>query len=596
MTVYDIPGPAGGANGANTELGSLSSAGSGNTLAVASEKVYSGSFSLKQTIGNPLAPTNPTTVSVWDVYATGVTGALPVTFGAPSDLTSGMTIWFHPAGGFKAASGGLTTIRQWYGGTDTTVGGVACRLQAADAQAGLTTSGSVVNQTAVAIGTGDKVTFTAVGAATNIATGVAYYVVNKTANAFGVSTTPGGTALVLGTASGIAYAQALRFSNNANNAVLGILGNLDSLAGHWVGVRHQLSLGAAASGGRALFRAYDLGTEAAPLYPAAGSFIVNTDVSTPAVTGTGAAATGGIDLGGTGGVLNKVTRWRGGISSLPALPYEITWDYFVETTGSLQWVAGPAASAAPDNSAITLSNSYPADGETVTLTVTGVTGATSRTVSFAAPPSNHPIYGRWSDQVATPRGTTAPTVQTATPTTTTTIGPVRAGQTWVRVRSVGTGGTTDSYHPIWTHAVVNVDVKPQKVYATGYTTEGGGTAEDALSDALASTRIEGPLTPTTSEYILILWEPMPLGTVKPYLDYGRKVNTDDVVSGLRWRHQLLGEDGVTVIFDFPSWDNTAAEAGQQLTRSFDAGVDVQNALATYAAKRALTSKIWATVI
>ncbi len=593
MTNYLVPGPAGAVTPTNTGANAIG-AGSGNTATVAADRVYTGGFSIKYVMGT-------TALGNADYRCdrnAPVTGAVP--FGAASDLTSGMEVFWYPVGGFRASTGKLSSLNQHYGGTDdgTTVveGGTYGRLQVADPQSGLTTSGSVVAESSPAIGNGDKIAFTAVGAATNIVVGTPYYVVNKTSSGFGVSTTLGGTALVLGTASGVAYGQSLRFANNANNAVLGIMATLPSLEGHWVIVRYQHSLGGAATGGRVFYRVYDGGTDSAPAFPAVGSFIAGTDVSTAAVTGSGASATGGIDLGGTGGATpNKMTRLRRGVLTIQAAAVTTWLGYHVTTPGSLQWVAGPSASVAPNNDAITVSDSYPADGATVTLTVTGVTNATSRTVSFTAPPSDHPLYGRWSDQAAWPAGTTAPTIQNSTPTTTTTIGPVRPGQTWVRVRSVGAGGTTDSYHPIWTHAATSVDVKPQKVYGTGYSPFGGGTAESGLGDQSDDTGMAGPLTPTAADFTLILWQPMPAGTVRPLLRYGRAVNLDDTVSGLRWNHVLMEEDG-DVLFTFPTWDNTAAEAGAKLVRSFDPGSDVQNILTTLASKRALVSKVWATII
>ncbi len=594
MTNYVAAGPAGTATPATSGGAYSLTPGSGNTLSVATDKVYTGSFALKLVMGTTaLAAIDYQS----DRHGAAVTGAVP--YGAASDVNSGMFVFWYPVGGAKTAAGGinsLTSMVQFYGGTDdgTTValGGTAGRIQLADAATGLTTSGSSVNQTNVGIGVGDKVVFTATGGATNITAGTTYYVVTKSANAFSVATTPGGTALVLGTASGVAYAQSLRFANNAGTSVLGIHGDMSGLEGHWVGVRWQLSLGGVATGGRAFFRAYDLGTN--PLFPAVGSFLAGSDVSTAAVTGSGASATGGIDLGGTGGATpNKLTRVRTGVLTVQAAGFTTWLGYNVVTPGSLQWVAGPSASAAPGGT-VTVNDSYPGDGDTITVDVSGVTNATSRTVSFAAPPSDHPTYGRWSDQSAFPAGTTAPVIQNATPTGTTTIGPVRAGQLWIRVRSVGAGGTTDTYVPVWVHADDSVDVKPQKVYGTGYTVFGGGTAEAALGDQSADTGMEGPTVPTAADFNLIMWQPMPLGTVKPSLTYRRKVNAADTTSGLRWNHQLLDEDG-TLLYTFPTWDNPGAEAGQVLTRSFDPA-DIQSQLAALASKRALYSKVWSTVI
>ncbi|MGX1909005.1 SU10 major capsid protein [Streptomyces phaeochromogenes] len=70
---------------------------------------------------------------------------------------------------------------------------------------GLTSATDTITETATALADGDKIVFTATGAATSIIAGRTYYVVGKTTNAFKVATSLGGTALTLGTASGIAY-------------------------------------------------------------------------------------------------------------------------------------------------------------------------------------------------------------------------------------------------------------------------------------------------------------------------------------------------------------------------------------------------------
>lgn len=70
---------------------------------------------------------------------------------------------------------------------------------------GLTSATDTITETATALVDGDKIVFTATGAATSIIAGRTYYVVSKTTNAFKVATSLGGTALTLGTATGIAY-------------------------------------------------------------------------------------------------------------------------------------------------------------------------------------------------------------------------------------------------------------------------------------------------------------------------------------------------------------------------------------------------------
>lgn len=70
---------------------------------------------------------------------------------------------------------------------------------------GLTSSTDTIAETATALANGDKIVFTATGAATNIVAGRVYFVVNKATDSFKVATSSGGTALTLGTATGIAY-------------------------------------------------------------------------------------------------------------------------------------------------------------------------------------------------------------------------------------------------------------------------------------------------------------------------------------------------------------------------------------------------------
>lgn len=70
---------------------------------------------------------------------------------------------------------------------------------------GLTSATDTIAETGTALANGDKIVFTATGAATNIVAGRVYYVVNKATDSFKVATTASGTALTLGTATGIAY-------------------------------------------------------------------------------------------------------------------------------------------------------------------------------------------------------------------------------------------------------------------------------------------------------------------------------------------------------------------------------------------------------
>ncbi|MDX3712739.1 DUF5309 family protein [Streptomyces europaeiscabiei] len=70
---------------------------------------------------------------------------------------------------------------------------------------GATSATDTITSTGHGLVDGNKIVFTAVGAATNIVPGRVYYVDQIDANTFKVSTTNGGSPLTLGTASGIAF-------------------------------------------------------------------------------------------------------------------------------------------------------------------------------------------------------------------------------------------------------------------------------------------------------------------------------------------------------------------------------------------------------
>lgn len=70
---------------------------------------------------------------------------------------------------------------------------------------GLASATDTISETATALANGDKIVFTATGAAANIVAGRVYYVVSKATDSFKVATSTGGTALTLGTATGLAY-------------------------------------------------------------------------------------------------------------------------------------------------------------------------------------------------------------------------------------------------------------------------------------------------------------------------------------------------------------------------------------------------------
>jgi len=71
---------------------------------------------------------------------------------------------------------------------------------------GLSSSASAVAETSTGLANTNKIVFTNTGDMTNVTAGKIYYVVGKTTDAFGVSSTSGGTAIVLGTStSNVSY-------------------------------------------------------------------------------------------------------------------------------------------------------------------------------------------------------------------------------------------------------------------------------------------------------------------------------------------------------------------------------------------------------
>jgi hypothetical protein len=79
------------------------------------------------------------------------------------------------------------------------------RIAKGTAVTGVSTATNVVTATASGVATNDKIVFTNTGAATNIVAGRTYFVTTIDANTFNVSTAKGGTALTLGTATGLSF-------------------------------------------------------------------------------------------------------------------------------------------------------------------------------------------------------------------------------------------------------------------------------------------------------------------------------------------------------------------------------------------------------
>lgn len=79
------------------------------------------------------------------------------------------------------------------------------RIARGTAVTGATSATDTITSTGHGLVDGDKIVFTAVGAATGILPGRLYYVDQQDANSFKVSTSTGGAAITLGTATGIAF-------------------------------------------------------------------------------------------------------------------------------------------------------------------------------------------------------------------------------------------------------------------------------------------------------------------------------------------------------------------------------------------------------
>ncbi|MFC3980176.1 SU10 major capsid protein [Streptosporangium jomthongense] len=91
------------------------------------------------------------------------------------------------------------------------------RIAKGTAVTGATSATDTVTSTGHGLVDGDKIVFTAVGAATGIIPGRAYYVDQQTTDTFKVSTSSGGAAITLGTATGIAFTKPWTTALSADN-------------------------------------------------------------------------------------------------------------------------------------------------------------------------------------------------------------------------------------------------------------------------------------------------------------------------------------------------------------------------------------------
>jgi lysophospholipase L1-like esterase len=144
----------------------------------------------------PSATTTPTAATPWLPFELPTTESL-----IASGNTRNVIVGAHPMGG------SWVTPQQTTLDTDPDYTDKNYLYYPPDNRSvsGLTSAGSTITETATKLINGDVLFFTAKGAATNIVLGTVYFVVGKATNTFQVAATSGGTAIALGTATGIAY-------------------------------------------------------------------------------------------------------------------------------------------------------------------------------------------------------------------------------------------------------------------------------------------------------------------------------------------------------------------------------------------------------
>lgn len=106
-----------------------------------------------------------------------------------------------PAGVITSAASGITVTS----GSGKVVGSLALLSAATSfSVSALTSATDTITETSTAVANDDVIVFTAVGAAA-LTLNTVYFVVSKATNSFKVAATKGGSAITLGTASGLAY-------------------------------------------------------------------------------------------------------------------------------------------------------------------------------------------------------------------------------------------------------------------------------------------------------------------------------------------------------------------------------------------------------
>lgn len=478
--IYDFEGGPNDEATATTALALCEvQAGSGNSVVFDSTAPLEGTYSLKMVVGT-------TNVCLFQAWGTGVAGALGTAFGTPDRVLRGVITLEVPVGGFSGTTvsentgRNLTLLGQLYGGSSGSATIGRFRAPNKTTVSGATSATNVVTSTGHALINGDVVKPTAVGAATGIVVGTNYYVVGKATNTFQLSATPGGTAITLGTASGLAFdvQQAFQYANSAATAVTPIV-NLTDYEGQTIYVRVELDTGTTNATGVVHIKAYN---------------------SAQAAIGVEMIATGQ-DLGSAAGTTWPITRVRWGILSTQTVSRTVRWDYFAATpggaavTGTPAYLAFPAAPGSP-NAAISLSAQYPAVGQSVTASFTGSTAGAGTLTYFST--------------------VTDPSGATSTSSASSVAIPMSV-QGWWKVDLTVTqssGGATDTETAwIYCHPTGTNDVTARSFTAALGDTNQGGAANSlaALNDAVGATYVLGGPDPDGTAKRRVQMNPFPDG-------------------------------------------------------------------------------------
>jgi hypothetical protein len=478
--IYDFEGGPNDEASANTLLALCEiQPGSGNSTLFDSTSPLEGTYSLKMVVGT-------TNICLFQAWGTGVSGALGTTFGTPNAVLRAVIMLEVPVGGFSGTTvsentgRNLTVLGQLYGGSSGSATIGRFRTPNKTTVSGATSATNVVTSTGHALINGDVVKPTAIGAATGITVGTNYYVIGKTTNSFQLSATPTGSAITLGTASGLAFdvQQAFQYGNNAATTVTPDV-NLTDYEGQTIYLRVELDTGTTNANGVLHIRAYNSAQTAIGV-----EMIATTQ-----------------DLGSVSGTSWPITRVRFGVLSTQTSGRTVRWDYFVVTpggaavTGTPAYLSFPAAPGAPTAN-ISLSNQYPAVGQSVTASFTGST-AGAGTLTY-------------SSMVTAPNGTTT----SSTASSRSISMSVQGWHTVDLVVTQSSGGTTASATTtIYCHPTGSNDVTARVFTAAAGDSNQGGAANSlaALNDALGNTYVLGGPDPDGTAKRRVQKNPFPDG-------------------------------------------------------------------------------------